>query len=272
MSFSAQGISVTVDTTPLITNVSIDAHAGEVLGIIGPNGSGKSTLLRALAGLLPPSSGDITLEGIPLSGFNARERAIRLAYVAQDTRVGADLTVDDLILLGRYAHRRRFARLTGADLWAADEAAQTVGITAYRDRSVQSLSGGERQLANIARALTQQANIMLLDEPTSALDVYHQLRILTLLRAQAAAGSTVIVVLHDLNDAARYCDRLAVMHHGTLRTVGPPHEVLTPELLGEVYRIDARVHTDEFGYPHVHPLGVRATPESQCSPARERQP
>ncbi len=255
MSLAAHDLGVTIDRDPVLSGISLEVRSGEVLGLIGPNGAGKSTLLRALAGLVRADRGEVLAGGERVASLSARERAARTAFVAQDTGVAADITAMELVLMGRYAHRRRFSGLAEADARIAREALESVGMLALADRAVPSLSGGERQLVQIARALAQRADALLLDEPTSALDVHHQLRVFSILRERAAAGSAIAVVLHDLNDASRYCDRLAVVHDGSLFAGGAPHEVLVPETLAAVYRIEARVHDDERGYPHVHPLG-----------------
>ncbi|XRQ09715.1 ABC transporter ATP-binding protein [Actinomadura welshii] len=258
MTLTARDLEVALDRTPVLRGVSLDLLPGELLGIIGPNGAGKSTLLKALAGLLAPSRGEVLADGRPLRRMRPRERAARVAVVAQDAPVAGDPSVRDLVLMGRYAHRRRLASLTPADHRAADRALAEAGAAALADRPITELSGGERQLAHIGRALAQDAAHLLLDEPTSALDVHHQLRVFAVLRAQADAGTGVGIVLHDLNEASRRCDRIAVVHGGRLRAIGRPHDVLTADLLAEVYRIEARVHADEFGYPHIHPLGVHS--------------
>ena len=257
MTLRARDLEVALDRTPVLGGVSIDLRPGEILGIIGPNGAGKSTLLRTLAGLLAPSHGEVLADGRPLRRMRPRERAAHVAVVTQDAPLMSGPSVRDLVLLGRYAHRRRLAPPTPADHRAVDRALRDAGAAAFADRPVTELSGGERQLAQIGRALAQGAAHLLLDEPTSALDVHHRLRVFAVLRAQADAGTGVGIVLHDLNEASRHCDRIAVVHDGRLRAAGSPRDVLTPELLAEVYRIEARVLSDEFGYPHVHPLGIR---------------
>lgn len=266
MTVTVRDLEVRLDRRPVVTGVSVDVRAGEVLGLIGPNGAGKSTLLRAIAGLVRPSAGDVALDGIPLSALRPREKAQRVAFVAQDTGVAADLTAEDLVLMGRYARRRRLSRASAADAAIARDALDAVGMTHLSHRPLPSLSGGERQLVQIARALAQDAGALLLDEPTSALDIHHQLRVFAILRAQAERGVGVVAVLHDLNDAARYCDRIAVLHGGRLAAIGRPREVLTPERIGAVYRIAARVDDTAFGYPHVHPTSHDGQPDPVRSP------
>ncbi|MGM7700051.1 ABC transporter ATP-binding protein [Microbacterium sp. A84] len=262
MTLRACDLEVSLERVPIIGGVSLELRQGEILGIIGPNGAGKSTLLRALAGLLTPSRGEVHVDGRPLLSLPPRERAACIAVVAQDSPVAHDLSVRELVLMGRYAYRRRFAPLTAVDDHAVDMALEHAGAVALADRQVAALSGGERQLVQIARALAQGAAHLLLDEPTSALDVHHQLRIFAVLRSQAETGIGIGIVLHDLNEAARHCDRIAVVHGGGLRAIGSPHDILTADMLADVYDIEARVYADEFGYPHIHPLGIRsAVPE-----------
>ena len=265
MSLAAEGLGVTAEGRSLLREITLRLVPGEVLGVIGPNGAGKSTLVRALAGLVRPAEGSVSLDGRPLRTMTARERASAVAFVAQETAVSADLTALDLVRMGRYAHRRRLSRATREDDAAARGALARVGMTALADRPVPTLSGGERQLVQLARALAQGTRALLLDEPTSALDIRHQLRVFSLLRAEARAGAAVAAVLHALDDAARYCDRLAVVHRGALVALGPPEEVLTPEMLAEVYRVDALVLADAHG-PRVRALAPRE-PRDHPDPA-----
>lgn len=255
----ASALSIRLDGSDIVSDVTLDVHPGEILAIIGANGAGKSTLLRGLAGLVPPSHGRVTFGERDLQRLPAPAKAAAVAFVAQDTTGAADLTTRELVLMGRYPHRRRFARLNRADLTIADAAMTDVGVRELGHRAISQLSGGERQLAQIARAVAQQSTTLLLDEPTSALDVHHQLRVFDVLRARADAGTAVGIVLHDLNEAARRADRIAVVHDRRLLALGTPHQILTPHLLAEVYRIEARVHPDTLGYPHVHPLRTFAT-------------
>lgn len=254
MSLVASGIEVALDGRVILADASLTVRPGEIVGIVGPNGAGKSSLLRALAGQIPHGAGEVRAGGAPLAKIGARERATRIAFVAQENSVAADFTVRALAGMGRYAWRRRFAPETAEDRAVALEALHAVGIAGLADRELPSLSGGERQLARIAMALAQQAPVLLLDEPTSALDIHHRLRVFEILRDQAARGIAVAVVLHDLNDAARVCDRLVVVHGGTVRAAGTPREVLTEQLLAEVYRVHARVGVDSRDVVRVDPL------------------
>jgi len=262
VSLVARDLGVDLDRRRVLSGVSIEVHRGEVLGLIGPNGAGKSTLLRSLGGLVRPVTGEVAIDGSRLSSLRPRKRAARVAYVAQDTAAAADVTAAELVLMGRYAHRRRLSRTDTSDEEVVRDALEAVGIARLADRAVPSLSGGERQLVQIARALAQRAGMLLLDEPTSALDVRHQLRVFEILRARADAGVGVAVVLHDLNDASRYCDRLAVLHRGRLVAHGAPEHIITPERIAAVYRIAATVDADVFGYPHIHPTAPHRAPRS----------
>lgn len=243
MSLMAHQLDLQLSKRRVVRGISLEVRDGEVLGLIGPNGAGKSTLLRGLAGLLPPAAGDVMVDGSRLQEQSARARASVVSFVAQDTTVAADLTALDLVLMGRYSRRKRLQRLSPEDWNRAHEALGLVGLARLGSRPVQDLSGGERQLAQIARAVAQDASTLLLDEPTSALDLHHGLRVFDVLRKRADEGAGVAVVLHDLDEAARHCDRLAVIHDGGLHTIGSPPEVLSPRLLEQVYRVRASVET-----------------------------
>ncbi|MGO1256967.1 heme ABC transporter ATP-binding protein [Microbacterium gubbeenense] len=268
MSLVARDLGVELDRRRVLSGVSVEVRSGEVLGLIGPNGAGKSTLLRALGGLVRPTTGEVAIDGSRLTSLRPRERAALVAYVAQDTAAAADVTAAELVRMGRYAHRRRLSRSDAAEEEIVRDALEAVGVAHLAERAVPSLSGGERQLVQIARALAQRAGTLLLDEPTSALDVRHQLRVFEILRARADAGVSVAVVLHDLNDASRYCDRLAVLHDGRLVAHGTPESVLTPQRIADVYRIMATVDADAFGYPHIHPTAAHRMPRSAALTGR----
>lgn len=253
---SGSGLVLRAGGREILSGASLEIRPGEVTSIIGPNGAGKSTLLRAMAGLVRPSEGEVRLGSDPIAALSARDKARRVSFVAQDTGAGADLAVRDLVLLGRYAHRPRLARRGRADAEVAEEALGRVGMADAADRQVATLSGGERQLVQIARAIAQRAGAVLLDEPTSALDVHHRLRVLGILRELAAGGAAVAVVLHDLNEASRHGDRLAAVSGGRVVATGRPGEVLTERLLADVYRVEARVRPGDDGRPQIHPIRI----------------
>ncbi|GAA4113997.1 ABC transporter ATP-binding protein [Enteractinococcus coprophilus] len=223
----------------VINNISLSSALGRVLGIIGPNGSGKTTLLRLLYGALQPQEGAVCIDGKPLSQLNPREIAQQLAVVVQEPYEENAITVGEMVLLGRTPHTPPFTRTTAEDHRLAADALERVGVAHLGHRSFTSLSGGERQRVLIARALAQQGRHLLLDEPTNHLDIRYQHEILALVRSLSV---TTLVVLHDLNLAAQYCDELILLDHGQVAASGTPEDVLKPELIYEVYGIHAIRH------------------------------
>ena len=216
----------------------VDARVapGQMLGVIGPNGSGKSTLIRVLAGVRRPSAGTVRLDGTDLHALARRVRARRIALVPQETRLSFPIRVRDLVLLGRAPHTGRFGLERADDLRAAHEAMVRAEVLELADRPVDELSGGERQRVVLARALAQDAGILLLDEPTSFLDLRHAVTLLDLVSELCRdRGLAVAVVLHDLNLAAMYCDRLVLLDRGRVHAAGTPEEVLTYRDLCAVY-------------------------------------
>jgi len=222
-----------------LDGVSLSVAHGEFLAILGPNGSGKSSLLRALAGLQPVDSGTILLEDAPVAALEMRERARRVALVPAALEVLPGYTVEDFVLMGRYAHLRGW-RLYGAqDRAVARECLRRVHAFEFLERGMNELSGGERQRTLIARALAQEARTVLLDEPTSALDLAHQLLVYRLIHEmQRGHGRTIVVVTHDLNLASQFSDRLALLQSGRIVSLGKPSEVLRREVLEKVYGAD----------------------------------
>lgn len=249
----AQNVHVAYRKKAVVRGASLHVRTGEVHGLVGPNGAGKSTLLRALAALVPITAGTVLTEH-PGSGpedisrLTSRERARHIAFLPQDTHVDAGLTVEAVVGLGRYSHRGLLSRMHG-DLTAEDRAIVTaalerVGASHLRERRIDHLSGGQRQLVLIAKQLAQQSLVQLLDEPVSALDLGLQSDVVDLMRSLAADGHAIGVVVHDLNLAARACDVLTLLADGVVLATGTPHEVLTPDLLSQAYGIDADIDTD----------------------------
>ncbi len=237
----------------LLRNVELAVAPGEFLGIIGPNGSGKTTLVRALARSLKPMAGRVLLEGRDIWEVPPREFARKVAVVSQDTQVGY-MKVEEYVLLGRIPHYRPFQFLeTSRDLEVAREAMELTGVAHLRDRLLEEMSGGERQLVMLARALAQEPRLLLLDEPTAHLDIAHQVAVLDLVRRlKEDLGLTLVVVLHDLNLASEYSDRLMLMKGGGVRALGTPGEVVKEDLLREVYGVDVVVQEHPFsGRPYV---------------------
>ncbi|PZG24042.1 histidinol phosphatase [Micromonospora craterilacus] len=233
----ATGVSWRYGANPVIDGVSVTARPGRVLGLIGPNGSGKTTLLRLLYGALRSGTGQVLVNGDELSGLPSREAARRLAVVVQETGGETALTVAELVLLGRGPHLSTFQRAGRADHEIAARCLARVGATHLGARAFGQLSGGERQRVLIARALAQQATHLLLDEPTNHLDIRYQHEILHLVRN---LDTCAVVVLHDLNLAARYCDDLVLLGRGGVVAAGTTDEVLDPTVLEPVYGIGIR--------------------------------
>ncbi|MCK9511968.1 MAG: ABC transporter ATP-binding protein [Pigmentiphaga sp.] len=220
----------------IIRNVSLCVETGEMLALVGPNGSGKSTLLRLLFGALAPEAGEVLLDGQPLRSFSRRSIARRVAIVSQERPATIGQSVFESVSLGLLPRRHWLSSLTPADEDEVDEALERVGLSDLRDRPVHRLSGGERQRALIARALVQRASHLLLDEPTNHLDLRHQLEILELVRS---LGCTAVVVLHDLNLAARCCSRMALLDAGRIVSEGPAEQVLRADRIAAVYGVRA---------------------------------
>ncbi|WFB10487.1 ABC transporter ATP-binding protein [Streptomyces sp. LX-29] len=248
MRITAEELSWSVAGTPVVRGVSVDIAHGETVGLLGPNGSGKSSLLRCLAGLRTPDAGAVRYDGESVAGWSARRIARHVAFVEQDSGADSDLRVADVVGLGRTPFRDRWRGPDATDRAVVAAALERVGLTALAGRSWKALSGGERQRAHIARALAQQPYGLLLDEPTNHLDVKHQLELMELL---TDTDQTVLVALHDLSLAARYCDRLLLLHHGRLIASGAPASVLTVERLAEVFEVDAELTTGTLGHPQV---------------------
>jgi len=221
---------------------SLQLAPGEVVALIGPNGSGKTTALRVLARVLPPFTGSLTLNGRPYESFTAAEFARLVAYAPSINLPEMGFRVEELVLMGRYPHQRGFWGITEADRQAAREAMEALNLWALRERLISQLSLGERQRVNLARVLAQSASYLLLDEPTAHLDLRHQVHLLARLRQWCDARQmAMLMVLHDLNLASEYADRLILLSAGRILTQGTPAEVLTPDHLEAVYHLPALV-------------------------------
>ncbi|ANY08093.1 ABC transporter ATP-binding protein [Pseudonocardia sp. HH130630-07] len=234
------GITVAAGGREIVRELSLDVASGSVVGLVGPNGSGKSTALRCVYRTLRPLRGTVLLDGDDLTAAPLREGARRVAAMTQDHSSDLDFTVAELVALGRAPHLSGHRGPGPEDLRICREAMDRVGVGPLADRGVLTLSGGERQRVLAARALAQTPEVLVLDEPTNHLDIAHQLGLLALLRE---IGTTVLVVLHDLNLAAAVCDRIGVLHDGRLVAAGTPAEVLTTALVADVFGVHADVVT-----------------------------
>ena len=235
---TVDGVSVDVGSTRILHDVSLEARPGEVLGLLGPNGSGKSTLLRAVSGIHRPATGSVTLDDLDVVSAGRAEVARRCAVLTQDHATDVELTVLDVVLLGRIPHRRSSSAVL--DLELATASLRRTDAEHLAGRAFPTLSGGERQRVLLARALCQEPTVLLLDEPTNHLDVSHQLALLELV---GQLGTTCVVALHDLTLAGAYCDRVALLRDGRLEAVGAPAEVLTAERIEDVYGVDCDLLT-----------------------------
>lgn len=248
MKISARNLCWSAGSLEIVRNVTFDVSPGEFFGIIGPNGSGKSTLLSMLAGIRRPLSGEILLGDTPLRSVNRRQIARQMAFVEQQAETTERLTARQAVELGRTPYLGPLDGWSQHDRSIVDDALENVDMADKADRHWHHLSGGERQRLHIGRALAQQPQVLLLDEPTNHLDIGHQISLLNLVRGQ---GLTVIAALHDLNHAAMFCDRIAIMDRGALTAIGRPEEVLTPETINSVFGVAATVSADADGVCHV---------------------
>jgi iron complex transport system ATP-binding protein len=241
----------------VVDGLDLDVVAGTITAVIGPNGCGKSTLLRALGRLLKPTAGQVVLDGKRIDRVPTREVAKVLGLLPQAPSAPEGLTVADLVARGRHPHQAWYRQWSADDEDAVAQALDWTGIADLAERPVDQLSGGQRQRAWISMALAQGTDLLLLDEPTTFLDLAHQVDVLDLVRRlHSEVGRTVVMVLHDLNLAARYADRLVAMREGRIVAAGKPAEVITEELLEEVFGLAARVIPDPVaGTPLVVPIG-----------------
>lgn len=242
---------------PLLRGITFDAREGEFVAVLGANGAGKTTLLRALAGLRPLQQGTALLGDRPVHAWRPDERARLLGYIASDDLFSDRLSVRDVVSMGRYAHHPWWDWREGAgDAAAIDGALTTVHMNGFAQRSFDTLSSGERQRVWLAMALAQHAKVLLLDEPTSHLDVRAAHDVLRLLRAQTAAGKTVLCALHDLNEAAQYADRVLVLGEGRMLAFDAPEHSLTPGVLERAYGVLMEVLRAPSGALRIFPAAV----------------
>ena len=255
MSLRLDHLSVDIAGQRIITDVSLTAGDGQFTGLLGPNGSGKSTILKTVYRVHRPAAGRLVLDGTDLLALSARDAARRIAVVAQETTSEFDFTVREMVMIGRTPYKRAFGAATEADHAAVEQAIERVGCGHLTSRSFNTLSGGEKQLVLVARALAQGADHLILDEPTNHLDVRHQIEILEVV---AGLGATVLAALHDLSLAALFCDPVYILAAGRMAAGGPPSAVLTEQTIRRAYGADVLVipHPDT-GEPHLIPRRAR---------------
>jgi iron complex transport system ATP-binding protein len=255
---SVRNIGLAYGSEPVLSGVSFEAEAGEVVGVVGPNASGKTTLLRGLSGTLRPRGGSVTLDGAPITDLTARERARVLAVVPQSQPTEWAFTVREMVEMGRTPYMGGVGRATPADREAVEAAMARAGILPLADKDSTTLSSGQAQLVVLARAMAQEPRLLLLDEPTAHLDITHQLEVMETVRTIVRDRSlTAVAVLHDLNLAARYCERVLVLSHGRARGFGRPEEVLTRASIQATFGVEVLVRRHPTtGATYVVPLAV----------------
>lgn len=246
MSLKLHEASVTMQGAKLLHAVSFEVTPGKLVGLLGPNGAGKTTAVRALLGLQPLDNGQALLDGQPSSSLTPKQRALRVSYLPQARKLAWPIAVREAVSLGRFAYGGPMGRLGPADAAAVDDALRRCSLIGFEDRSVTSLSGGEVARVHLARALASQAPALIADEPTAALDPGHSFDVLATLQAQARDGQAVLVVLHDLALAARFCDEIILLNHGKLVIQAPPRAALTTSSLADVYGVKASWDQDQL--------------------------
>ena len=229
------------DERPVLDGVTLAVRAGELVGVVGPNGAGKSTLLRVLLGFLPAESGEVRVGGAAIGSLSRRDIARRAAFVPQGFHTDFAFGVREMVAMGRTAHLGRFEPERDADRAAIARAMDATDVGEMSDRPFTTLSGGEQQRVLLARAFAQEAPLLVLDEPTASLDLRHAHELMSIVRARTQDGGAALAALHDLALAARFCDRLLVLHRGRIGADGPPAEVLTESLMRDTFEVDARI-------------------------------
>ena len=248
MRITTEQLKAVLGSNEILKGIDFQAQDNEFVGIIGPNGSGKSTLLRCLYRVLEPTQGAVYLDGKALSSYRYQESAKRISVVAQHNYYNFDFTVREVVLMGRAPHKKALDRDNADDYRIVRESLRKVGMQDFEDRSFSTLSGGEQQRIILARALAQQTPCLILDEPTNHLDIKYQFQLMNIVKG---LGCTVISAVHDLNIAALYCDRLYAIKSGRVIASGSPQEILTRELIRQLYEVDTQLFTDENGRLHI---------------------
>lgn len=246
MKLDVQSLSVTLGENPILKDASFSIDSGEFVGIIGPNGSGKTTLLKTLRGLYPISEGQVLWDGKSIASLSDKEIAHHVAYMQQSVNVSFDYEAIDIVMTARYPYLKWWQQEGPDDKAIVEKAMKEVGVYHLRNRSVQNLSGGERQRVFLAKALAQQTEVLLLDEPTAALDLVYADDIFYEGRRLCDEGKTILIVVHDLELAAKYCTKLVLVSDGHIIDVGTPREVLTAENLRAAFHLSAAVYDDPY--------------------------
>ncbi|CEP96092.1 ABC transporter ATP-binding protein [Paraclostridium sordellii] len=242
---STKNLNISYGNLDIVKDLNLEIPKGKITTIIGSNGCGKSTILKTIARIIKPKSGDIYVNDKNIKEQNPRDLAKMMAVLPQSPQAPSGLTVEELIAYGRFPHQKGFGKLKREDKDIVTWALKSTGIEEFRERSIQDLSGGQRQRAWIAMALAQQTDILILDEPTTYLDLAHQLEVLKLLEElNKKQGTTIVMVIHELNNAARFADHMIGVKKGEVVCQGNAYEVMTKENLKELFNIDAEIVND----------------------------
>ncbi|PJN87450.1 ABC transporter ATP-binding protein [Bacillus sp. mrc49] len=254
----AQSLDVGYDHKKILNDFKIDVSKGEIVSIIGPNGSGKSTALKAMSRMIPVQGGKIFLDGKDLHSLKKKTISQMMSVLLQTNEPPSDITVEELVKYGRTPHKKWYERTNDEDLSIVDWAIEKTGLTPLKDRLVSSLSGGEGQRAWIAMSLAQRPKVLMLDEPTTYLDIAHQLQLLELVHTvNRDLGMTVVMVLHDLNQASIYSDKICVISKGTIVKYGTSEEVMTKEMIRSVYGVECEIDSHyQHGKPRINLVGI----------------
>lgn len=253
---SCKNLKVGYEEKVIIENLSLRINKGEVVSIIGPNGCGKSTLLKTLSRIIKPMSGGIYIQNESIKNLKSKHISQKVCLLSQHNDAPGDLTVEELVYFGRIPHKKWYESKTKSDEEIVNWAIENTGLKRYKNTPINSLSGGERQRAYIAQALCQKPNILLLDEPTTYLDISYQLEVMELVREiNEKFNITIVMVLHELNQASKYSDRLVIMKDGEIVSDGCPKEVINKETIKQVYKIECDIDNDPISNkPRIHPI------------------
>ena len=253
---SAKNLKVGYNERVIIEDLSITVNKGEVVSIIGPNGCGKSTLLKTLSRMIKPISGNVYLEDKNIKEIKNKKISQKICLLSQHNNAPLDLTVEELVYFGRMPHKKWYETKTTEDKEIVDWAIENTGLTKYKNTPIGALSGGERQRAYVAQALCQKPDVLLLDEPTTYLDISYQLELMELVRTiNEKFNITIVMVLHELNQASKYSDRLIIMKNGTIVSDGCPNKTVNKEVIKDVYNIECDIDKDPISNkPRIHPI------------------
>lgn len=239
MELNAKDVVVHLANRDIVKQVSLQVGDGQFVGLLGPNGSGKTTLLKSIYRVLKPAAGLVTLDGTDIRQLSHRESAKRMGVVSQFTNLSFDFSVEEIVLMGRAPHKKAMDRDTAEDFRIVEDALRRVDMLDFRDRSFLTLSGGEKQRILLARTLAQQVDMMILDEPTNHLDIKYQIQIMDVVKS---LGIGVLAALHDLNLTLMYCNYVYMLKDGAVVAHGKPEDIITPELIREVYEVDCEIY------------------------------